>query len=219
MFLPSSANVYVTTWAFVLFAGLVSSAPVAAQNAASSAIPEADAGILEQYVREMWSNADTTWKKRLEQDETQAVCSHYRNNPPEAVAASIRAREAATIVLPKDGQLLGSWEAGEKIAQSGRGGQFSDSPDTVNGGNCYACHQMAKSEVSFGSLGPSLSEYGKLRGFTVDAARETYAKIYNSQATLACSNMPRFGVHGFLTEQQIKDVVAYLFDRRSPVNK
>jgi L-cysteine S-thiosulfotransferase len=36
---------------------------------------------------------------------------------------------------------------------------------------------------------------------------------------LPCSNMPRFGYHKFLSEQQIKDVTAYLFDPQSPVNK
>ena len=44
-------------------------------------------------------------------------------------------------------------------------------------------------------------------------------KVYNSEAYLACSNMPRFGHKGILTEQQIKDVVALLMDPESPVNK
>ena len=34
-----------------------------------------------------------------------------------------------------------------------------------------------------------------------------------------CSSMPRFGLTKALSEQQIKDVVAYLFDPESPVNK
>lgn len=178
-----------------------------------------DPSITEPYVQEMWRNAEATWKVRLKQDETQASCSRFRNAPPDDVAEKILAREASTVVLPKDGQVLGKWRDGEKVAQSGRGGQFSDNADTVNGGNCYACHQMAKSELSFGTLGPSLSEYGKLRNFSTEAARDTFAKIYNPQATVACSNMPRFGAHAFLTEQQIKDVVAYLFDPDSPVNK
>jgi sulfur-oxidizing protein SoxX len=167
----------------------------------------------------MWFGAKPEWRERLTQDETQAICSRFRNSPPEDVAASIAAREAQTIVLPADRSLLGNWQEGEKVAQSGRGGQFSDGADTINGGNCYACHQMAKSELSFGTLGPSLARYGQLRNFSTDAARETFAKIYNPQATFPCSNMPRFGAHGFLTEQQIKDVVAYLFDPDSPVNK
>jgi sulfur-oxidizing protein SoxX len=31
--------------------------------------------------------------------------------------------------------------------------------------------------------------------------------------------MPRFGANGVLSEQQIKDLVAFLFDPESPVNK
>jgi len=49
--------------------------------------------------------------------------------------------------------------------------------------------------------------------------RDTFAKIYNSEAFLACSNMPRFGHKGILTEQQIKDVTALLLDSASPVNQ
>lgn len=36
---------------------------------------------------------------------------------------------------------------------------------------------------------------------------------------MPCSMMPRFGYHGFLTEQQMKDLTALLFDPESPVNK
>jgi sulfur-oxidizing protein SoxX len=167
----------------------------------------------------MWSKVEAGWKDRLKQDETQVSCSRFRNNPSEAEATSIMEREAATIVFPADGGVVGNWREGEKIAQNGRGGQFSDGPDTVNGGNCYACHQLARSELSYGTLGPSLTEYGKNRQYTPEAAKDAFAKIYNSQATFACSNMPRFGYHKFLTEQQIKDVVAYLLDPESPVNK
>jgi hypothetical protein len=40
-----------------------------------------------------------------------------------------------------------------------------------------------------------------------------------SQAYNACSNMPRFGHSGILTEQQVQDVTALLLDPASPVNK
>ena len=50
-------------------------------------------------------------------------------------------------------------------------------------------------------------------------ARKTYAKIYNSMSVMPCSQMPRFGHSKFLSEEQIKDVVAYLYDPESPVNK
>jgi L-cysteine S-thiosulfotransferase len=89
----------------------------------------------------------------------------------------------------------------------------------VNGGNCYACHQLAKSELAYGTLGPSLTDYGKDRDYEPEAAKAAFAKIFNAEASMPCTNMPRFGAHKFLTEQQIKDVVAFLFDRNSPVNK
>src|SRR5512138_672530 len=60
-------------------------------------------GVAEEFVRAMWSNVAPEWKARLKQDETQAACSRFRDNPPSDIAASILAREAATIVLPKDG--------------------------------------------------------------------------------------------------------------------
>ena len=109
--------------------------------------------------------------------------------------------------LPADGKLLGDWKKGEKVAKNGRGGQFSDPPGTVAGGNCYACHQLDPKEVSYGTLGPSLTAYGKDRKFDPEEAKNAYTKIYNSQAVVPCSNMPRFGTNKVLSEQQIKDVV------------
>ena len=50
------------------------------------------------------------------------------------------------------------------LAQNGRGMQSSDAIGAPNGGNCYACHQITKKEISFGNIGPSLAGYGKLRG-------------------------------------------------------
>ena len=114
---------------------------------------------------------------------------------------------------------LGAHRRGRKVANNGRGGQFSDPPDTVAGGNCYACHQLEKSEVSFGTLGPSLTNYGKDRKYAADEIKSAFTKIYDSQAVFACSNMPRFGANRVLSEKQIQDLVALLFDPESPVNK
>ena len=58
-----------------------------------------------------------------------------------------------------------------------------------------------------------------MRGSSDAIQRYAYGKVYNSQAFSACSNMPRFGHNGILTEQQIKDVTALLLDPNSPVNK
>ena len=157
---------------------------------------------------------------RLEQDDTQRTCSSLAGKaPPKAVAESIEGANLATIRYPADGRFLGDWQNGEKIAQEGRGKQFSDDPKGPVGANCYACHQLSKSELSFGTIGPSLYQYGKLRGNGLEMQRYTYGKIYNSEAFNACSNMPRFGYKAILTEQQIKDVAALLLDPASPVNQ
>jgi len=157
---------------------------------------------------------------RLEQDETQRVCSLAAGKaPPKDVAAMIEQTNLATIRYPADGKLLGDWKNGERIAQEGRGKQFSDDPKGPVGANCYACHQLSKGELSFGTIGPSLYQYGKLRGNSVDVQRYTFGKIYNSEAFAACTNMPRFGHKGILSEQQIKDVAALLLDPASPVNQ
>ena len=84
-------------------------------------------------------------------------CSATRNAPPKAVADAIQEREKATIEYPADGNLIGDWKKGEALAQSGYGLRFTDYPPArANGGNCYACHQLTKKELSYGTLGPSL---------------------------------------------------------------
>jgi sulfur-oxidizing protein SoxX len=157
---------------------------------------------------------------RIDQDRLQKLCSSYESNPiPKDVAAQIEKEQLATIKYPADGKFLGDWKSGEKIAQSGRGGQYNDDPKQPAGANCYACHQLTKEEVSFGTIGPSLYHFAKLRGFGPDIQKYAWNKVYNSHAFAACSSMPRFGHRGILTEKQIQDVVALLMDPNSPVNK
>jgi sulfur-oxidizing protein SoxX len=157
---------------------------------------------------------------RLDQDETQRTCSEAAGKPlPAELASKIEAANLATVRYPADGRFLGDWKNGEKIAQEGRGRQFSDDPAGPVGGNCYACHQLAPSELAFGTIGPSLYRYRERRGNTLESQRYTYAKIFNSEAFSACSNMPRFGYKRILTEQQIKDLAALLLDPASPVNQ
>ncbi|MBY0269343.1 MAG: sulfur oxidation c-type cytochrome SoxX [Burkholderiales bacterium] len=157
---------------------------------------------------------------RLDQDEAQRLCS---NAPPATIAKAdaerVEKMNLESIKYPADGRLMGDWQQGERIAQTGVGKQYSDNPATPSGGNCYACHQLSKAEISFGTIGPSLYNYGKLRGTSVEMQRYTYGRIYNPQAYSACSNMPRFGHNGILTEQQLKDVTALLLDPKSPVNQ
>ena len=157
---------------------------------------------------------------RLKQDETQRVCSDLAGKPPaREVAEKIEKMNLATIRYPADGKLLGDWKNGEKIAQEGRGKQFSDDVAGPVGANCYACHQLTPQELSYGTIGPSLYQFAKLRGTGVETQRYAYGKIFNADAFAACSTMPRFGHNAILTEQQIKDVTALLMDPQSPVNK
>jgi L-cysteine S-thiosulfotransferase len=164
-------------------------------------------------------NASVEWRSRLKGDETMQTCSGHKDAPPVKLARAITDREKATLQYPADGQLMGDWRKGEQLAQSGYGLRFTDSPARETGGNCYACHQIARHEVSYGTVGPSLLEYGKIRRFSAAETKAVYAKIYNSQATLPCSLMPRFGANGVLTIDQIKDIVALLMSPESPVNR
>ena len=166
---------------------------------------------------------------RLNQDQANAECAvaDASGKPlDEKMSKAIEEASMKTVKWPTDGKFLGDWKEGEKIAQSGRGLTWSDKADTPNGGNCYNCHQISKEEISFGTLGPSLYNYGKLRGVTdpnSPAAKAmveyTWGKLYNSRAYNACSQMPRAGHKGILNETQLKHVMALLLDPASPVNK
>lgn len=157
---------------------------------------------------------------RFDQDEVQRLCSLKAGQQLDKAAAErLEKAQLALVKYPADGKFLGDWKSGERIAQSGVGGQYSDDPSRPAGGNCYACHQLSKAELSYGTIGPSLYNFGKLRGFTPEMQKYAYGKVYNPQAFSACSSMPRFGHNKVLTEQQIKDVVALLMDPDSPVNK
>lgn len=199
----------------------VALAGVALAGAASAAEKQRSAERVQEVMRASFKEKGQAGLDRLEQDDVQAACSRTpREGPlPAKAARRLVAAQRAALVYPADGKLMGDWQEGEKIAQSGVGKQYSDDPQKASGGNCYACHRLSKAEVSFGTLGPSLYQYGKLRGQGAEAQRYTFARIYNPQAFTACSTMPRFGHHAILTEEQIKHLVALLLDPASPVNQ
>jgi L-cysteine S-thiosulfotransferase len=199
------------TTAALLLATLMSSA---------QAQPAADSAKVDAMVAAAFPTAPADWRPRFDQDETMKQCSMHHNLPPKAVGDAIMARERARIEYPADGQLIGDWKKGEAVAQSGYGLRFTDYPQRQpNGGNCYACHQLTKAEVSYGTLGPSLLNYGKIRNFGQAETKAVYDKIYNAQASYPCSNMPRLGANKVLTIEQIKDLVALVMSPESPVNK
>ena len=166
---------------------------------------------------------------RLVQDDSNRECSaaDVAGKPiDEKIGKAIEAANLKTIKWPSDGKFIGDWREGERIAQSGRGLTWSDEAGQANGGNCYNCHQIDKKEISYGTIGPSLYNYGKIRGVSdpLSAASRpmveyTWGKIWNSKAYNACSNMPRAGHAGILNEAQVRHVVGLLLDPKSPVNQ
>ena len=165
---------------------------------------------------------------RLVQDDANRECSaaDVAGKPVNPdVGKAIEVANFKAIKWPTDGVFLGDWKEGEKIAQSGRGLTWTDDTKQASGGNCYNCHQIDKKEISYGTIGPSLTNYGKLRGVVnpADPASKaiveyTWGKVWNAKAYNACSNMPRAGHMGILTEAQVRHVVALLLDPKSAVN-
>ena len=184
---------------------------------AQTADPKFEAMLKEGFRAEGIAGLD-----RLEQDRIQAICSdpELRQTPAaQKVLIEEQSKAMAAIKPPSDGKYLGSWKAGEAVAQSGRGATWSDTTKTPNGGGCYNCHQISKQEISYGNIGPSLTGYGKARGTSEAILTYTWNRINNSKAYNACSNMPRFAHFKLLNEQQIQDVMALLLDPASPVNQ
>jgi L-cysteine S-thiosulfotransferase len=181
----------------------------------------------QQAHRDSFSSRGIAKAERIQQDRAQAACSSDQP-PTAAVAQAIESEALKSVKWPSNGQFLGDWRAGEALAQSGRGMTWSDaSADPKdNGANCYNCHQIGKAEISFGTIGPSLYNYGKLRGVANPAdpaarpiVEYTWGKLYNAKAYSACSNMPRFGHMGILNEAQLRHLMALLLDPQSPVNQ
>ena len=193
---------------------------LAAGLAVAPTKPAVDPAKADAAIKAAFARAPADWAGRMTGDATMLACSASNNAPANAVAKEIQARELSTIKYPADGRLIGDWKKGEAIAQSGYGMRFTDYPPAnPNGGNCYACHQMTKAEISYGTIGPGLLEYGKIRKFSEADTKAAYEKIYNSHAAFPCSLMPRFGSNGVLSIEQVQDLTALLMSPDSPVNK
>jgi sulfur-oxidizing protein SoxX len=185
--------------------------------------------LTQQIVKASFRDEGIVKASILNTDETNQACSEAdASGKPldEKTAKRIEEINMKAIKWPSDGKFIGDWKEGEKIAQNRRGLTFTDDEKTVNGGNCYNCHKIDEKEISYGTIGPSLHNYGKIRGITDPnsaAAKPiveyTWGKIWNSKAYNACSNMPRAGHSGILTEAQVRHVVGLLLDPQSPVNK
>lgn len=178
------------------------------------------------YDIEQHTQEGTTGRQRLTQDETMRICSEAARTGKDLDAKAadrIRQIAQASIKYPEGGIKLGDWKVGRELAWSGFGFRTAHNPDVhepkrAPGAHCYNCHTMAEDRTG-GTLGPSLTGYGKLRGSSPEVLKYTYDVIYNAHVYFACTSMPRMGANGVLSQQQIADVMAYLFDPASPVNK
>ena len=213
------------------YASKVAAMAVAAGLAGCAAVaPAPDYGALAAaMMKSSFSDRGIATVDRLQQDASNAECSTSEGKPlTEARTKAIEAANLATVKMPGDGKFIGDWREGEKLAQNGRGMTWTDASagTAANGGNCYNCHQIGKAEISFGTIGPSLANYGKLRGVADPASpaskaivEYTWGKLYNAKAYNACSGMPRFGHGGMLDPTQLKHLMALLLDPKSPVNQ
>jgi sulfur-oxidizing protein SoxX len=201
---------------------------VLAGCAAIEPAPDYDA-LTAQMMKASFRDQGIAKVDRLQQDASNEACSEAEGKPlPAAQAQAIEAANLKTVKPPSDGTYLGDWKEGEKLAQNGRGMTWTDksAAPSANGANCYNCHQISKSEISYGTIGPSLYQYGKVRGVSDPSSpaakpivEYTWGKLYNAKAYNACSGMPRFGHAGLLDEKQLKHLMALLLDPKSPVNQ
>ena len=210
------------------WAASVALASLLASCASSPPAPDYDAQVAEM-MKTSFRDQGIAKVDRLQQDASNAACSKAEGKAlPEATAKAIEASNLKTVKMPSDGKFIGDWKEGEKLAQNGRGMTWTDvsAATSANGGNCYNCHQITQSEISYGTIGPSLYNYGKIRGVSDPASAAskavvdyTWGKMYNAKAYNACSGMPRFGHAGLLDEMQLKHLMALLLDPKSPVNQ
>src|SRR5271166_5301694 len=158
----AAALLLITMVLIALVSIVLGAAAPLAQEARTDQAARADA-----VIKSAFPTVSADWQSRLVPDDTMRACSEHRNSPPKAVAEAIVQRARAGIAYSADGKLVGDWQKGEAIAQSGYGLRFTDYPPrSPNGGNCYACHRLGPQELSYGTLGPSLLEYGKARKFS-----------------------------------------------------
>jgi sulfur-oxidizing protein SoxX len=106
---------------------------------------------------------------------------------------------AGVILLPALGLAAGKPAAGP--VEKGRALAYD-----MNKGNCLACHMMADGE-SPGNFGPPMVQ---MKERYPDRAL-LRKQIWDATAANPRSVMPPFGKHGVLSEQELDEVVDYLY--------
>lgn len=211
--------------AIAITAGCASTEPTADSKAdvsKMSAEQYAEQLIATGFRMDMPTQEGGTIADRHVQDDMQKICSATRNKPSPEQIGKIVADARASIKYPEGGIKLGDWKKGRELAWSGFGYRVGHNTDNHAsrdvGANCYNCHAIGPDRQG-GNLGPSLTGYGKTRGNTEGTRRFVYEVIYNAHSYFPCTTMPRMGHNGVLKEDAISDVMAYLLDPESPVNR
>ncbi len=104
----------------------------------------------------------------------------------------VKPRPVQRVILK--GPLNGDPVRGKKIAY------------TRSKGNCLACHVLEPDGVQPGNVGPNLS----FQGLMNRPDQYLYQRIWDARFENPETIMPPFGTNEILTEQEIRDVVAYL---------
>ena len=96
-----------------------------------------------------------------------------------------------------EGPLNGNAEKGKQVAFA------------RNRGNCLACHVMPGGSQP-GSRGPDLSHFGS----SGRSEAEAYAMVYDMRTINPETLMPPIGTNDILTDQELRDVVAFLLSSK-----
>lgn len=125
-----------TTWPGLAALGLLLAANAAAQQPAPKAAVDHQALVAE--LKDSFVERGLAKLDRIDQSPMQRACSiaEAGGEMPADTALKITQEAAANVKPPADGNYIGDWRQGEKVAQNGRGLQFSDTTKTINGGNC-----------------------------------------------------------------------------------
>lgn len=139
------------------------------------------------------SAAPSPWQRYRDWNKTRWDDYNTLANP------NVTSPHGAEIVLK---EVTGDPEKGQRLAF-----------DRNRGGGCLACHVMGPRTLEApGNVGPDLSEIGKAGRTDQWLFNYVYdARVYNAKSV-----MPPWGKHGFYSEAEIKDIVAFLKTLKMP---
>jgi len=152
----------------------VSVAAVAAAGCAALApTPDYDA-LTKQLVERSFRSEGIATVDRLQQDASNAECSKSLGQPlPEAKADAIMKAALASVKQPSDGVYVGDWQAGERLAQSGRGMTWSDPSAATSRGKKSESVQSSTTRTFLFSVGSCRRWYVRATNHAGNPRRRT----------------------------------------------